>query len=103
MAFSIFQNSEDDEKNVKTAVDSDRIELFTPVSFDEAQGIADQLKAGRAVIVNLTRLDSSQAQRTIDFLTGIVYAIDGKIQAVGSRIILCNPKNMDVDGSISLE
>lgn len=103
MAFSIFETSDDrDEKESSNRVD-DKVVLFTPASFDEAQSMADSLKEGHAIVVNLMKLDATQAQRTIDFLTGIAYAINGKIQAVGTRVILCNPKNMDVDGTISLE
>lgn len=104
MAFSIFDTSDDrdDEKESSAKMD-EKVVLYTPASFDEAQSMADSLKEGHAIVVNLTKLDATQAQRTIDFLTGIAYAINGKIQAVGTRVILCNPKNMDVDGTISLE
>ena len=100
MAFSIFETSDDrdDEKESSAKMD-EKVVLYTPASFD----VADSLKEGHAIVVNLTKLDATQAQRTIDFLTGIAYAINGKIQAVGTRVILCNPKNMDVDGTISLE
>ena len=62
--------------------------LFEPRSFGEAEEVGQRLKEGRAVVVNLHKLDRDYAQRTIDFLTGVVYALDGKIQKIGQNVIL---------------
>ena len=39
----------------------------------------------------------------IDFLSGVIFAIDGDIQKIGPKIFLCTPKNIGVDGSITME
>ncbi len=77
--------------------------LFEPRSFEEAEEIARHLKSRRAAVVNLHRLQRDYAQRTIDFLTGVVFALDGTIQKIGHNVILCTPKNVGVDGAISLD
>ncbi len=77
--------------------------LFEPRSFEEAEEIAKHLKNRRACVVNLHRLQRDFAQRTIDFLTGVVFALDGSIQKIGHNVILCTPKNVNVTGDISLE
>ena len=77
--------------------------LFEPRSFEEAEEIAKHLKQRRACVVNLHRLQRDYAQRTIDFLTGVVFALDGTIQKIGHNVILCTPKNVNVAGDISLE
>ena len=102
MGLPFFKRNEEEEEEYADE-SGDQIDLFIPTSFDEAQSIADQLKEGHAVIVNLTKMSIDGAQRTIDFLTGMMYALSGKIQAVGNRVILCNPRNMDVGGSITLD
>lgn len=76
--------------------------LFEPRSFGEAEEVGQRLKEGRAVVVNLHKLDRDYAQRTIDFLTGVVFALDGKIQKIGQNVILCSPAEIGVHGSISL-
>ena len=76
--------------------------LFEPRSFGEAEEVGQRLKEGRAVVVNLHKLDRDYAQRTIDFLTGVVFALDGKIQKVGQNVILCSPSQIGVQGSINL-
>lgn len=77
--------------------------LFEPRSFEEAEEIAKHLKNKRACVVNLHRLQRDYAQRTIDFLTGVVFALDGTIQKIGHNVILCAPRNVGVDGEISLD
>lgn len=77
--------------------------LFEPRSFDEAEEIARHLKQRRACVVNLHRLQRDYAQRTIDFLTGTVFALDGTIQKIAHNTILLTPSNIGVGGEISLE
>ena len=77
--------------------------LFEPRSYEEAESIAQHLKARKACVVNLHRLQRDYAQRTIDFLTGVVVALDGTIQKVGHNVILCTPHSVNVGGEISLE
>lgn len=77
--------------------------LFEPRAFEEAEEIARHLKSRRAAVVNLHRLQRDYAQRTIDFLTGVVFALDGTIQKIGHNVILCAPKNVAVDGEIKLD
>ncbi len=86
----------------KTALDTKMV-LFEPRSFDEAEEVARHLKERRAAVVNLHRLPRDFAQRTIDFLTGVVFALDGSIQKVGHNVILCTPKSIGVHGKIDLE
>lgn len=75
--------------------------LFEPRSFAEAETVGARLKEGRAVVVNLHKLDKAFARRTIDFLSGVVYALEGSVQKIGPSVILCYPKEIGVAGSIS--
>ncbi len=88
---------------VKSVPSDTKMVLFEPRSFEEAEEIASHLKQRRAAVVNLHRLSRDYAQRTIDFLAGSVFALDGKIQKIGQNVILCSPRSIGVDGEISLE
>ena len=77
--------------------------LFEQRSFDEAEEVAKRLKENRAAVVNLHKLQRDYAQRTIDFLTGVVFALDGSIQKIGHNVILCAPRTIGVHGNITLE
>ena len=88
--------------NASTLSTNTKMVLFEPRSYVESEEVGQRLKEGRAVVVNLHKLDREYAQRTIDFLTGAVFALDGKIQKVGQNVILCSPAEIGVSGSISL-
>lgn len=78
------------------------IVLFEPRNFDEAEEIGHHIKSKRACCVNLHRMPSEYRQRIIDFLSGVVYGVDGSIKKVGENVILCSPKNLQVSGDINL-
>ncbi len=67
-----------------------------PKRFNEARDIADRYKAGIPVIMNLQGTDDTIARRLVDFASGLVYGIDGKIEMVAQRVYLLTPANMEV-------
>ncbi|WP_423364516.1 cell division protein SepF [Mycoplasma sp. P36-A1] len=75
--------------------------VFEPRSYSESQGIADHLKSKRGCIINLHRVSKDQAKRIIDFLSGVVYAIEGEVQKIGPNVFLCTPNNFAVHGEIT--
>lgn len=98
------QKKEQSSQNVvslQSVQKSSKVILLEPRTYDEAQDIADHLKARKAVIINLQRISHDQAKRVVDFLSGTVYAIGGDIQKLGSNIFLCTPDNVDVSGTIT--
>ena len=77
--------------------------LVEPRAFSEAQQIADYLKANNQVVVNFKRVTSDVSKRIMDFLNGIIYAIDGKMEKLGPGIVICVPKGFEIEGNISEE
>ena len=61
------------------------------------------MKQKRAAVVNLHRLQKEQSKRVIDFLSGVIFAIEGDIQQNGPKIFLCTPKNIGVSGNITMD
>lgn len=78
-----------------------KLVLFEPRSYVESQEIAEKLKEGRAVVVNLHKLQKEYSQRAVDFLSGAAFALDGKILKIGPEVFICTPKTMPVTGNIS--
>ena len=56
---------------------------FVPNEFDSVQNIANQILNGGEAIVDLTRLTKKDARRITDFLSGLIYAVDGKVKKTG--------------------
>ena len=67
-----------------------------PKRFNEAREIADRYKDGIPVIMNLQSTDDTIARRLVDFASGLVYGLDGKIEMVANRVYLLTPANMEV-------
>jgi len=65
-------------------------------SFEEACGITDNLRAKKPVIINLENMSGEESRRMIDFLSGVVCAIDGSIQKITSGIFFIAPFNVEV-------
>lgn len=77
--------------------------LVEPRAFSEAQQIADYLKTNNQVVVNFKRVTSDVSKRIMDFLNGIIYAIEGTMQKLGPGIVICAPKGFEIEGNISEE
>lgn len=100
---TISEYEEPKSKVVNRVPTDTKMVLFEPRSFDEAEEVAKRLKENRAAVVNLHKLQRDYAQRTIDFLTGVVFALDGSIQKIGHNVILCAPRTIGVHGNITLD
>jgi cell division inhibitor SepF len=67
-----------------------------PRRFNEARDIANRYKDGVPVIMNLQSTDDTIARRLVDFASGLVYGLDGKIEMVANRVYLLTPANIEV-------
>lgn len=77
--------------------------VIKPQDFAEAQTAADLLKKGRTLVINLEGVELTVAQRSIDFIGGATYAINGSLQAVSSNIFIAAPDNIEVGGDLKNE
>ena len=67
-----------------------------PKRFDEAREIGERYRRGVPVIVNLQGTDDPVARRLVDFASGLVFGLDGKIEPVAQRVYLLTPADMEV-------
>jgi len=73
------------------------VSVFHPRQYDEVTDIADNLRARLLVVVNLVGADRVLSQRVIDFLSGVVYTLDGKMQRLSEGIFLFVPSNVQIN------
>ena len=73
-----------------------QIVISTPADIDAASAVCDLLKQQKTVIVNMEGIDMKEAQRIMDFLSGVTYAINGDIQAISGRIYVIAPESVEV-------
>lgn len=74
------------------------IAVHEPLSYDESPNIVDDLRADKSVVLNFEQLDIDVKRKIFDFVSGALYAIDGKIQKVNKDIFVLAPKNVEIDG-----
>lgn len=72
--------------------------IMKPTSFEDSQDICDMLLSGRAAVVNLEGFDPTEAQRIMDFISGCVYAINGKLHQISRYIFIFSPDSVDISG-----
>ena len=87
------------ERTVNFGGSDQQVILFNPKSFDEAGELVNYLGAGRPVVMTLEGVPTDSARRLLDFLSGITFALDGKITPISAKTYFVTPQNVDVLGS----
>ena len=74
--------------------------LVKPDRFDTVSEIADHLRDKKAVVLNLESTNKDVARRLVDFLSGVAYALDGKIKKVAISTYILTPYNVEIVGDL---
>lgn len=72
--------------------------MIKPTSVEDGREISDTLSSGRAVVINLERIDIEIAQRIIDFTSGACYSMGGNLQKISDYIFIVTPKTVELSG-----
>jgi FtsZ-interacting cell division protein YlmF len=76
-----------------------KIVITQPNGFDDARQIAEHVTNRRTVVVNFEKTDMETIKRTVDFMSGITYAVGGTVQRISGTIFLFAPNHVDVFSS----
>ncbi|HVM11354.1 MAG TPA: cell division protein SepF, partial [Actinomycetota bacterium] len=67
-----------------------------PKRFNEARDLGEKFKDGVPVIMNLQETEDTIARRLVDFASGLVFGLEGKIELVANRVYLLTPQEVEV-------
>lgn len=67
-----------------------------PTRYDQAKDIADLLKSGQPVAMNIGAADSEIARRLIDFASGMTYGMESKMEKIAPGVFLLTPRGTRV-------
>jgi cell division inhibitor SepF len=81
---------------ITTVARDEDLDALSPRSYEDSKRIGDVLKSQRALVVNLTSADADLSRRIVDFSSGVVYTLGGKISKVGPHVYLLVPPNVRV-------
>ena len=70
--------------------------VIEPRSFEEMPEVIQALRERKSVVLNLNIMDPDEAQRSVDFIAGGTYAIDGHQERIGESIFLFTPSCVQV-------
>ena len=74
-----------------------QMKVVRPKKLAEATEIADSLKIGQTVVLNLDDLSDVSARRMLDYVAGVIYAVNGKIERPSDRTFLLTPRGVSID------
>ena len=72
--------------------------ICKPKNFGDSTDACEMLLQGRAVVVNLEGIDIMEAQRIMDFISGCIFAISGKMHQISRYIFIFSPESVDISG-----
>lgn len=71
------------------------VHYTAPMTFNEVEEVGDRFRNGIPVIMNLAGASESVAKRVLDFASGLIYGLDGRIERVGDRVFLLTPQGVE--------
>ena len=72
--------------------------LFSPKTFDEAGELVSYLQQDMTCVMTLETVPAETARRLLHFLSGIAFALGGKITPVSAKTYFITPQNVDILG-----
>jgi cell division inhibitor SepF len=67
-----------------------------PRSYSEARQVGEAFREGNPVIVNLDDMEESERKRLVDFASGLVFGLHGRIERISLKVFLLSPANVNV-------
>lgn len=64
--------------------------------FDDVEAVGARYRTGQAVLFDVSEASSATARRVVDFVSGLTYALRGKLHKVGSRAFLLVPDGVEL-------
>ena len=84
---------------MKSKVSRGEVCVMRPKVFDDSREISDVLLSGKAAVLNLEGVDTTLAQRIVDFISGSCYAMNGHIQQISNYIFIITPESIEISGN----
>ena len=76
--------------------DKVELKLLQPKSHTEGTKIADKLKSGCIVLLDISNLTKEKAHRLVDFLAGVAYVLGGEMIKTNKHTIVVAPAGVDI-------
>jgi cell division inhibitor SepF len=71
-------------------------QIIVARNFSDAQTLADAIRSGRSVVLDLRSTEPEMVRRIVDFASGLTYALDGKMAKTTQGVILVTPSGVSL-------
>lgn len=81
------------------------IVFLKPEKFEDTRKIVEHIKKDRIVHINISKLDTKDRQRTLDFISGAAYIQDARLIQPGDAVFCTIPSGKDYfqEGSVAAD
>ncbi len=73
-----------------------KVEIVSPVTFDDIECLIQELKKCNGLVVDLKKAHIKDQQRMLDFMSGAIFALDGKIERLKEKMFVMTPKGVKI-------
>ncbi len=77
-------------------VPSATVHVTTPTTFNDVEEVGERFRSGIPVIMNLAEANETVAKRVLDFASGLIFGLEGRIERVGERVFVLTPVGTEV-------
>jgi cell division inhibitor SepF len=78
------------------------MKVYTPADYSQINGIADDVLAHKAVVVNYEYVHAEEQRRICDYIDGVCYAVDGAVTKIAEKIFLYVPAGISTSDIAAL-
>ena len=75
------------------------VEVISARTFSDAQLLADYIRVGTAVALDLRGSETAMVRRLVDFSSGLTYGLGGKMVKIAQGVILVTPANVAISAA----
>jgi len=90
------QSSASQPSLIEDGAASYNIITLQPRSYSEARKVGEFYREGNPVIINLDDMEESERKRLVDFASGLVFGLNGRIERISLKVFLLSPANVNV-------
>lgn len=73
-----------------------RVGVVRVASFDDAEEVGERYRSGQPVLLDIAGVDARLGRRLLDFVSGVTFALRGRIAPAGERAFLLLPHGLDI-------
>lgn len=82
--------------HVRAMQGSVRVAVLPITAFEEVERVGERYRSGQPVLFDLRDAEGAVARRVLDFVSGVTYALRGRLLPAGTRSFLLVPDGVEI-------